>query len=187
MVRANADADPFDNDMGKTTAKQYGFGEGKRVVWGVLSKEVDPSELNDQSAEALARRAALKEAAAADLVNIDPDERSKRKTIATGAGVVALLVATGLTVGDVTNPLIRGAAMYVPLAIMYGFYGSGQQGLCGIGQAGAWDVDGTGVDKIEDTNVALAIQAKINTLWRNVAVLAVTTDVTFALLPTIFK
>lgn len=37
------------------------------------------------------------------------------------------VVATGLTVGEVNNPLIRGGAMYLPLAISIGFYGSGQQ------------------------------------------------------------
>jgi len=48
-------------------------------------------------------------------------------------------------------------------------------------------VDGTGVQKIEDVNLALAIQNKINALWRNVAVAAVTLDVAFALLPTVIS
>jgi hypothetical protein len=50
---------------------------------------------------------------------------------------------------------------------------------------GAWDVDGTGVSKIEDESVALAIQAKVNSFWRNTAILAVATDVLFALAPTL--
>ena len=56
-----------------------------------------------------------------------------------------------------------------------------------VESAGAWDVDGTGVSKIEDESLALAIQAKINTFWRNTAILAVTTDVLFALAPTLFQ
>jgi len=48
-------------------------------------------------------------------------------------------------------------------------------------------VDGTGVNKIEDQEVALAIQAKINKLWRNVAIQAVAADVAFALLPKLFS
>lgn len=127
LVRASAD--PFDNEMGNSIIKKYGTGEGKRVHWGVLSQEVPESELNNTSKEVLAKRAALREAAAAELVNIGQDERSRRKTMAAGAGLVALVVATGLTANDVTNPLIRGAAMYLPLAIAFGFYGSGQQGL----------------------------------------------------------
>jgi hypothetical protein len=65
----------------------------------------------------MAKRAALREKAAAELVNIDDDERSKRKLVGAGAGVVALLAAVGLSVGGVTNPLIRGAVMYLVRAV----------------------------------------------------------------------
>mmetsp|Transcript_9463 Transcript_9463/g.17774 ORF Transcript_9463/g.17774 Transcript_9463/m.17774 type:complete len:179 (-) Transcript_9463:831-1367(-) len=128
-ARANADSDPFDTDMAKAMEKQYGFGQGKRVHWGVLTRDADQDELNDQSPETQQRRATLRELAATEMVNIDNDERARRKVIAGFAGLVALVVATGLTVGEVNNPLIRGGAMYLPLAISIGFYGSGQQGL----------------------------------------------------------
>lgn len=61
----------------------------------------------------MAKRAALREKATAELVNIDDEERTKRKLIGAGAGVVALVAAVGLSVGGVTNPLIRGAVMYL--------------------------------------------------------------------------
>lgn len=115
--------------MAKAMEKTFGMGQGKRVSWGFLTEDVPAEVLQDERAETLAKRRALMDAAAAELVNIDDVERSKRKTIGAGAAVVAVLVATGLTVGGVTNPLIRGAAMYLPLAMAFGLYGSGSQGL----------------------------------------------------------
>jgi hypothetical protein len=70
-------------------------------------------QLDDTSETTMAKRAALREKAAAELVNIDDEERAKRKLIGAGAGVVALVAAVGLSVGGVTNPLIRGAVMYL--------------------------------------------------------------------------
>jgi len=126
VVRASG---AFDNDMAKAMEKTFGMGEGKRVSWAFSTTQVPQVELDDTSEATMAKRAALREKAAAELVNIDDDDRSKRKLVGAGAGVVALLAAVGLSVGGVTNPLIRGAVMYLPLAMSFGLYGSGQKGL----------------------------------------------------------
>jgi hypothetical protein len=70
-------------------------------------------QLEDTREATLATRAALRGAASAELVNIDAAERAKRKLIGAGAGVLALVAAASLTAGGVTNPLIRGAVLYL--------------------------------------------------------------------------
>jgi hypothetical protein len=38
------------------------------------------------------------------------------------------------------------------------------QGICSIAQAGAWDVDGCGLQYIEDASLASKIRAKVNNM-----------------------
>lgn len=55
------------------------------------------------------------------------------------------------------NERVRAAARrrYIPISVGVQFFGSGQIGLCGIGQAGLWDVDGTGVCPVPSRDVAV--------------------------------
>lgn len=72
-----------------TKSKYARFNEEHEAL--ILCGAVTCSQLNDQSPETQQRRATLRELAATEMVNIDNDERARRKVIAGFAGLVALV------------------------------------------------------------------------------------------------
>jgi len=99
-----------------------GGGEGKRIVWGVLTEEVDRASVPD-AAEREARRAR----AAAELTNIDDDERARRgKAGAVGSLLTAVLgVALLATHADAAARL----AILPPVYLSLGYLASAREGL----------------------------------------------------------
>lgn len=99
------------------------FKIGKRVQWGVFQGDVKEQDVPDAGT-----RAALREIAARELVNIDDEERARRTTVGKVGGVVAAVsyfaaVYLGLDI------VPRTALTYFPLALSLGFLQSGKQGL----------------------------------------------------------
>ena len=99
------------------------FKIGKRVQWGVFQGDVKEEDVPDAGT-----RAALREIAARELVNIDDEERARRTTVGKVGGVVAAVsyfaaVYLGLDI------VPRTALTYFPLALSLGFLESGKQGL----------------------------------------------------------
>lgn len=97
-------------------------GKGSKIAWGVLQQAVEPAAV--PSDEERARR---RDAAAAQLVNIDGDERERRKRaglafLALSAALAGALLATG------AGAAARGAVA-PPLFLAVGFLASWREGL----------------------------------------------------------
>lgn len=158
-----------------------GLTEGKSIAFGMFSKEVDHGQVVSED-EAIKRRAN----AAAELVNIDMEERYRRKQagdILTVVAAVYILWATLIADdGGLLGHLIR-AVSFFPVFFAYAYKQSAKLGVCNIAQAGMWDVDGKGMRKIEDPAVARALLDKVNR-FNLVSFVQVATCVSvFALLP----
>jgi hypothetical protein len=98
------------------------FKEGKKVVWGVFSEDVDPSSVPSR-AEQSARRSE----AAAELTNIDDEERARR-----GKAAIALSIPTVAYIIWLvsTHAGIGSRLTVLPLVFLaYGFYESSRVGL----------------------------------------------------------
>ncbi|EIE27820.1 hypothetical protein COCSUDRAFT_55800 [Coccomyxa subellipsoidea C-169] len=119
--------------------------EGYKDVFGItwpLRKDLPkPSEEDKQRAYA---------AAAKDLVNIDPPERKRRiilGSVLSGVTILAMFTAAKLH----AHPLER-AWLLLPFFLGAAEIASG---------AGVWDVDGTGMQAINDPEVDLGIRKKV--------------------------
>lgn len=99
------------------------FKIGKKIQWGVLQADVEEEDIPDDQT-----RAALREVATRELVNIDDDERARRTLVGKVSGVIAAASYFGaLYLGLDFVP--RTAITYFPLALSIGFLESGKQGL----------------------------------------------------------
>ena len=100
----------------------YRGGTGKKIVWGPFPTDVDPACVPDDD-----ERARRRERAAAELTNIDADER-QRRLIASGAfGAVTVALAAGLL--SFHAPALARVAIGPPLFLTYGYFESYQTGL----------------------------------------------------------
>ena len=100
----------------------YRGGTGKKIVWGPFPTDVDPACVPDDD-----ERARRRERAAAELTNIDADER-QRRLIASGAfGAVTVALAAGLL--GFHAPALARVAIGPPLFLTYGYFESYQTGL----------------------------------------------------------
>ena len=68
-------------------------------------------------------------------MNIDLDERGRRKAMGTAAGAAAVAATAALSAFDVTNPAVRAVALYLPIAACVGMLSSGQAGASPSTQA----------------------------------------------------
>ena len=130
---ATADASELDaaafvaEKAGEVTAFLFGKllyrgGTGKKIVWGPFPTDVDPACVPDDD-----ERARRRERAAAELTNIDADER-QRRLIASGAfGAVTVALAAGLL--GFHAPALARVAIGPPLFLTYGYFESYQTGL----------------------------------------------------------
>lgn len=96
---------------------------GKSIQNGVQMVDVDPSTV--PSAE---QQKMLIQKAASSLINIDSNEQDRRKQIGTiGAGLTTLLYGALLYFRVPIGA--RTLALYMPVALSYGFKKSGDEGL----------------------------------------------------------
>jgi len=97
-------------------------GKGSKIMWGVFQQSVDEATL-----PSLEDRALRREVAAAQLVNIDGDERDRRKQ----AGLAFLAVSTALAGVLLVTDAGAGARFAVapPLFLAVGFLASWREGL----------------------------------------------------------
>ena len=98
-----------------------GFAEGKKVVFGVLTTDVE--DVPDE-----ATRAARREEAARALTNIDEEERGRRRVVgnvmlAASAVIAAALYAKGV------GGFARFITVFFPFNLGLGYYKSAQSGL----------------------------------------------------------
>ncbi|GHP05633.1 hypothetical protein PPROV_000438300 [Pycnococcus provasolii] len=124
----------------------YPPNSNQTVKYGVLKADVDVAAIPDESTQAK-----LREEAAKSLTNINADERERRKQIGTYVLAATAVAAIAMLVTH-ASPSTR-ATIALPLFFGSGFYLSG---------GGVWDVDGTGLQEIEDKSVADAILQKVN-------------------------
>ncbi|KIZ05055.1 hypothetical protein MNEG_2904 [Monoraphidium neglectum] len=136
-------------------------------------------ELLDSTA---ATRKTLQLQAAVNLTNISGDERAARGRAGKALLVVAAAAAAAAAALHL-GPGARAAALGVPFWLGYSLIESSRQGICSIAQAGAWDVDGCGLQYIEDASLASKIRAKVNNMYIQSVVVAGTMAGAFALLP----
>lgn len=97
-------------------------GQGKKIAWGVMQRDVDPLAVPSEAV-----RAELRAAAARDLMNIDAVERERRRLAGTAFGALTAAVAAALLALDV-GPLAR-LAIAPPLFLTYGYLASAREGL----------------------------------------------------------
>lgn len=100
-----------------------GFKVGKSIKNGVFQEDVNPDDIPPEEVQSL-----LIEEASANLMNIDINERNRRRNIGNvGAGLTAMLYGA-LIVTHV--PLFtRTLALFFPVSLSYGFRKSGDEGL----------------------------------------------------------
>jgi hypothetical protein len=133
------------------------FKLGKSIQWGVLQKDVEDSAIPSEK-ERKERRAT----AAKELVNIDDKERTRRKTAGLVGTAFSTVLYSGLLLAGKTSFFTLASVMYIPVAFSLGFFESGRKGLWNVAQGGIWDVEGAGMRKIKDINIANALLAKTN-------------------------
>jgi hypothetical protein len=163
-ARVNNAADKFRNDgpfsWMQTYLEDMGVKEGKTVYYGPMAVDVDPTKR--VSKEEINR---LRKQAAQDLINIGPEERQRRNQAGNVmAAFTALYIIWASLIADdggAGGHILRFLAFF-PAFLAVGYKVSAQQGLCNIAQAGVWDVDGSGLSKIDDPNTARAILRKVN-------------------------
>lgn len=100
---------------------QFTPGSGKKITWGVLTDEVTgplPSE---------AEQSRLRAVAAEKLVNIDADERTRRRTVGQLAYIFTFVLGTAMIFYPV--PAVARLGLFVPLSLAQGFTASADKGL----------------------------------------------------------
>ena len=100
-------------------------GLGRRVKWGVLSEDVGAVDAGE---EAEAVRAEIRAEAAADLVNIDAEERGRRGQVGAAALALSGLLAAGLWASGAPG-FLRFAFFYPTFSAGVGFAASARLGL----------------------------------------------------------
>ena len=118
----DTDAPLSSTPVGTVMSTAFGAGKGKRIAWGLLKQDVLDSELPSEEEQA-ARRAK----AAAELTNIDGDERDRRQLAGLGLGAVTLAVAAGMLVGHVDAS--GRAALFPFVSLTLGYLASALEGL----------------------------------------------------------
>jgi len=113
--------DAFD-PVATVMSTAFKAGEGRRIAWGLLTEEVEPSSIPSD-----AERAALREQAAEDLVNIDQNERDRRRIAGTALSVATAALALALLAAQV-GALTR-AAILPPVFLATGYLASADEGL----------------------------------------------------------
>lgn len=196
-------------------------GEGQEIYFGVFSRDIErPIKPNGERmtleefrAVNKAEREKRRREAAERLMNIGPDERTRRKragqvlhrTVALPRG--ALRVGGPLPPADppslpsprqVLSVATVALAAYMvateaawstrvalfPLVFLsYGYLQSARLGLCNIGNARMWDVDGCGLARVEDDQLADALRAKVNRMNVQGLLLAAVITAAFAAVP----
>ena len=156
-----------------------GFKEGKSIAWGVLQRDLDEADVPNKK-----EREKRKKEAAKELVNIDSNERNRRK-IAGSVGAVFSTVLYGVLVTTKVSTITLGLSMYFPVALSLGFIESGRKGLWNVAQGGLWDIEGAGLQKIQDRNIAQAILARTNNMNKDIGIKAVGLTSVLAIIPTI--
>ena len=122
---AEGDAAGFDDPLAEQFKRLYPGGAGERIKWGVFKEKVEASP-DPPSDEALAERAALREAAACSLTNIDAAERAREKVGKVAAALCGALAVAQLATGAGAS---QRAVMALPLFFAVGFLGSAETGL----------------------------------------------------------
>ncbi|CAD7701472.1 unnamed protein product [Ostreobium quekettii] len=153
---------------------------GRRNVYGVIPVNAEVADEDDEAASA--ERTRLRQRAAAEMVNIDWEERGRRKLggkILMGAGAV---LGCGLVVAR-ADWLARAALVGPFIFLGVALYASGRAGLCNLAQAGFWDVDGAGVAPIEDKGLAARMKAKVNDFNVKIALICAAITAAYAAIP----
>ena len=112
----------MDDPVAKMMGNLFVSGSGKKIFFGVLQKDVEPSEVPSDE-----ERAELRSQAAADLTNIDAAERERRQLAGTALGVATLALAIGLLASHA--PASTRFAIAPPLFLSYGYLSSAREGL----------------------------------------------------------
>lgn len=108
--------------ISKVFSRLFAGGSGKEIYFGVLQRNVDPSNIPSEE-----ERAARRAAAAKELVNIGGEERERRRTAGLVMSAATAALALGLLAFHVP-PLAR-AAVAPPLFLSYGYLASAETGL----------------------------------------------------------
>ena len=134
-----------------------------------------PSDLKEK------RNAELRSLAASQLTNIDMTERTQRKILG-GAFFVIVLLLDGWLVMEKAGFWSRFAVTPL-LFFAVAYFASGQRGLCNIAQSGMWQVDGEGLKKIEDSDLARRILNEVQRFNALTAVTALAISLVFSAIP----
>ena len=112
----------MDDPLARAFSMLFTGGSGKRIYFGVLQQDVQPSEV-----PAADERAARRAVAAEQLVNIDMPERERRRLAGAAAAAGTAALAIGLLAFDA--PALSRVAIGPPLFLAYGYLASAQTGL----------------------------------------------------------
>eukprot|EP00980_Cylindrotheca_fusiformis_P012510 scaffold3073_cov66-Cylindrotheca_fusiformis.AAC.25 len=157
-----------------------GYEAGSSLKGGMVSKDKMSSRtLSEEEKEARRKKATE------DMVNINDDERQRRrelsnlfyKVTAIYAGISSLILDDGSLVGHFWR-----FAIFIPLSTAYGFQLSAQRGLCNVAQRGLWDVSGE-LEPISDPTLARAMIEKVNKLNNDSGGLPLIVSLVWSLIP----
>lgn len=173
----------------ETTLRRIYNKPGLRNIYGVFTTKVDPlsesgklTSFEDYLSATEFERSKAREEAAAKMVNIDMNERDRRKLGGAIFLAAAVLVGAGLVYAE-ANWVVRSAVVGPLVFLGIALYWSGRAGLCNLAQAGMWDVDGAGVSEIEDKELAARMKAKVNKFNLRVGLVATAVTAAFAAIP----
>lgn len=125
-----------------------------RKVQSPPNVDLASSELDSQRSEE------LRKLAASQLTNIDVPERSRRKIL----GIVLLSITAVVDIWLVVEKAGFWSRFATTPLLAFGlaYFASGQAGICNIAQSGMWQVDGKGLSKIQDQDLADRLLQKVN-------------------------
>jgi hypothetical protein len=134
------------------------YQNGKSLAFGIFQTDVDECLVPPEAVQE-----SLRKKASEQLVNIDENERERRRFV----GLMSLLVTVaGYSALNIEHGslLAKAVCLYIGISFSLAYLRSAELGLCNIAQDGKWDVDGTGLQKIPDRTLAQQILKRVNSM-----------------------
>lgn len=134
------------------------YQNGKSLAFGIFQTDIDECLVPPEAVQE-----SLRKKASEQLVNIDENERERRRFVGLMSLLVTVASYSALNI-EHGSFLVKAVCLYIGISFSLAYLRSAEFGLCNIAQDGKWDVDGTGLQKIPDRTLAQQILNKVNSM-----------------------